>query len=176
MRLVNLIVWNYPNGMSAQRFFASRHEEIAWFARTPRYYFALDRVREPYDEETKRAYKKDKRLRAETIELGRNPTNVWRIPRLSARSEERVGHPTQKPSAIVRRLVRALAPPGTVVLDFFAGSCVTARVAAEEGCHSIVGDVDPSARRHHAWQMRRLSSDARAAVVAEPGDVIPLRA
>ena len=37
MRLANLIVWNYPNGMSAHRFFASRHEEIAWFAKTSRY-------------------------------------------------------------------------------------------------------------------------------------------
>jgi len=32
--LANLIIWNYPNGMSAQRFFANRHEEIAWFAKT----------------------------------------------------------------------------------------------------------------------------------------------
>jgi len=29
MRLVNLIIWNYPNGMSAQRFFANRHEQMA---------------------------------------------------------------------------------------------------------------------------------------------------
>ena len=49
MSLVNLIVWNYPNGMSAHRFFANRHEEIAWFARTGRYYFDLDAVREPFD-------------------------------------------------------------------------------------------------------------------------------
>ncbi|WP_170245168.1 DNA-methyltransferase, partial [Pararhodospirillum oryzae] len=34
MLLANLIIWNYPNGMSAQRFFANRHEEIAWFAKT----------------------------------------------------------------------------------------------------------------------------------------------
>ena len=172
MRLVNLIVWNYPNGMSAQRFFASRHEEIAWFARTPRYYFALDRVREPYDERTKLAYRKDKRLRPETIELGRNPTNVWRMPRLSARSGERVGHATQKPGEVVRRLVRALAAPGSLVLDFFAGSCVTARVAAEVGCDSLTGDVDPASRAHHARQM---SAAGSRAVVVDPGDVVPLR-
>ncbi len=44
MLLANLIIWNYPNGMGAQRFFANRHEEIAWFARTPKYYFDLDAV------------------------------------------------------------------------------------------------------------------------------------
>ncbi len=142
MRLANLIVWNYANGMSAHRFFANRHEEIAWFGKTAGYYFDLDAVREPYDDETKRAYRRDKRLRPESIEKGKNPTNVWRIPRLNANSLERVGHPTQKPREVVRRLVRALSYPGSVVLDFFAGSGVTTRVAIEEGRHSIAGDID----------------------------------
>jgi site-specific DNA-methyltransferase (adenine-specific) len=53
--LVNLIVWNYSNGVSAQRFFASRHEEIVWFGKTKKYYFNLDAVREPYDVATKAA-------------------------------------------------------------------------------------------------------------------------
>jgi site-specific DNA-methyltransferase (adenine-specific) len=142
MLLVNLIVWNYPNGMSAQRFFANRHEEIAWFGKTSKYYFDLDAVREPYDEATKAAYRKDKRLRPESVEKGRNPTNVWQMVRLNGNSKERVGHPTQKPREVIRRLVRALSYPGSVVLDFFAGSCVTARVAIEEGRHSISCDAE----------------------------------
>jgi DNA modification methylase len=73
MLLVNLIIWNYPNGMSAQRFFANRHEEIAWFAKTKKYYFDLDSVREPYDEETKAAYMKDKRLNPESVAKGSQP-------------------------------------------------------------------------------------------------------
>lgn len=154
MRLVNLIIWNYPNGMSAQRFFANRHEEIAWFAKTKKYFFDLDAVREPYDEETKAAYKKDKRLRHETIDKGRNPTNVWQMPRLSGNSKERVGHPTQKPLAVISRLVRALSYPGSTVLDFFAGSGSTARVAIEERRHSISADIDPVL---HDYLEKRLS-------------------
>jgi site-specific DNA-methyltransferase (adenine-specific) len=144
MRLVNLIIWYYPNGMSAHRFFANRHEEIAWFGKTKRYFFDLDAVREEYDEETKALYKKDKRLRPESVDKGRNPTNVWRIPRLNGNSLERVGHPTQKPRALVQRLVRGLSYPGSVVLDFFAGSGITTRVAIEEGRHSIASDIDPA--------------------------------
>jgi site-specific DNA-methyltransferase (adenine-specific) len=140
MRLVNLIVWHYANGMSAHRFFANRHEEIAWFAKSKKYWFDLDAVREPFDEETKRMYLRDKRLRPESVEKGKNPTNVWKIGRLNGNSLERVGHPTQKPAAVVRRLVRALSFPGSVVLDYFAGSCVTTRVAIEEGRHSICAD------------------------------------
>lgn len=152
MLLVNLIVWNYPNGMSAQRFFASRHEEIVWFAKSKRYYFDLDAVREPYDEETKRQYLRDKRLLPESVEKGRNPTNVWRMTRLNGNDAERVGHPTQKPAAIVRRLVRALSYPSSIVLDFFAGSAVTAAVAIEEGRNSISSDLDPAL---HTYLKRR---------------------
>jgi site-specific DNA-methyltransferase (adenine-specific) len=159
MLLANLIIWNYPNGMSAQRFFANRHEEIAWFAKTKKYFFDLDAVREPYDEETKAAYMKDKRLNPESVEKGRNPTNVWRIGRLNGNSLERVGHPTQKPAAVIERLVRALSYPGSTVLDFFAGSGVTARVAIQEGRNSICTDADPVFREYMAKQLGFLQSD-----------------
>ena len=153
MRLVNLIVWNYPNGMSAQRFFANRHEEIAWFAKSRKYYFDLDSVREPYDEETKNLYMKDKRLNARSVERGRNPTNVWRLNRLNGNAKERVGHPTQKPRTVIQRLVRSLSYPGSVVLDFFGGSGVTTRVSIEEGRHSISCDREESFMGYVAQQV-----------------------
>ena len=142
--LVNLIIWHYPNGMGAQRFFSNRHEEIAWYGKTRKYYFDLDSVREKFDDETKQAYLKDKRLRPESIEKGKNPTNVWHINRLNSNSKERVGHPTQKPISLLRRIVRALSYPNSTVLDFFAGSGATSRVAIEEGRNSISSDIDPS--------------------------------
>ena len=142
MLLVNLIIWNYPNGMGAQRFFANRHEEIAWFGKTAKYYFDLDAVREKLDAKTLETYKRDKRLNHENLEKGINPTNVWRIPRLNGNSKERVGHPTQKPKALIERIMRALSYPGSTVLDFFAGSGVTTRVAIELGRNSISSDSD----------------------------------
>lgn len=144
MLLANLIIWTYPNGMSAHRFFANRHEEIAWFAKTKKYYFNLDAVRVPFDDATRAAYAKDKRLRPESLAKGKNPTNVWHLGRLNGNAHERVGHPTQKPVAVIRRLVQSLSYPGSVVLDFFAGSGVTARVAIEESRHSIVSDISPT--------------------------------
>lgn len=141
--LVNLIIWNYPNGMGAQRFFANRHEEVVWFTKTKKYYFDLDAVREPYDEETKAAYLKDPRLRPESVEKGRNPTNVWQMGRLNGNSLERVGHPTQKPIALIERIVKSMSYPGSTVLDFFAGSAVTTRVAMEQGRHSVSTDREP---------------------------------
>lgn len=151
--LVNLIIWNYPNGMGAQRFFANRHEEIVWFTKTPKYYFDLDSVREPFDEETKRLYMKDKRLRAESIEKGRNPTNVWRFGRLNGNGLERVGHPTQKPIALIKRIINSMSYEGSVVLDFFGGSAVTTRVAIELGRHSISTDKEPIILEYFAKHM-----------------------
>jgi len=142
MLLANLIIWNYPNGMGAQRFFANRHEEIAWFAKTPKYYFDLDAVRTKLDARTLGIYKRDKRLNHDNLDKGINPTNVWRIPRLNGNSKERVGHPTQKPKKLIERIVRSLSFPESTVLDFFAGSGVTSRVAIETRRHSISSDVD----------------------------------
>lgn len=156
MLLVNLIIWNYQNGMSAQRFFANRHEEIVWFAKTRKYFFDLDAVREPYEQEVVKLYLKDKRLNPETVKKGRNPTNVWRIARLNGNSKERVGHPTQKPKAIIQRLVRALSYPGSTVVDFFGGSGITTRVAIEESRHSICGDTDPMFPQYTDLQIQNM--------------------
>lgn len=158
MRLANLIIWHYSNGVSAHRFFANRHEEIAWFVKTKSYYFNLDDVRVPFDEETRKAYLRDKRLKPESVEKGKNPTNVWHIPRLNGNSRERVGHETQKPLEVIRRLVRGLSYPGSVILDFFAGSGCTTRVAIEEGRHSIASDISPRLPDFLEDQLRNMSA------------------
>lgn len=167
LRLVNLIVWNYPNGISAQRFFANRHEEIAWFSKTSAYYFDLDSVREPYDEKRQATYLKDKRLRPESVAKGRNPTNVWQMPRLNGNSHERVGHPTQKPAALIRRLLRALSPPGSWVLDPFSGSGVTTRVAIEERRHSLGCDIDPTWLSYLSRQLAQLAAPVPPYVLSD---------
>src|SRR6201994_3312253 len=156
MGLANLIIWNYPNGMSAQRFFANRHEEIACFAKSPKYYFDLDAVRTPLDAKRLSIYKRDKRLNPDSLDKGINPTNVWRIPRLNGNSKERVGHPTQKPRELIDRIVRALSFPGSTVLDFFAGSGVTARVAIETQRHSISSDADRMLRTYLKRQLGQI--------------------
>jgi len=142
LRLINVIIWHYNNGMSAHRFFANRHEELVWYAKTNKYIFNLDAVRLPFDEATKKAYRRDKRLNPESIEKGKNPTNVWEIPRLNGNAKERVGHLTQKPLALVRQLILALSNPGDIVLDFFAGSGSATVASIETTRNSISSDID----------------------------------
>ncbi|PST83186.1 site-specific DNA-methyltransferase [Pedobacter yulinensis] len=144
LRFTNLVIWYYKNGMSAHRFFANRHEEAIWLSKTKNYFFDLDSVRVPYDEESKKTALKDKRLLPESIEKGKNPTNVWEIGRLNGNSVERVGHPTQKPLELIRRFVKGLSYPGSLVLDFFGGSGTTGRICIEESRNSILVDNDPA--------------------------------
>ena len=71
--------------------------------------------------------------------------NVWRIPTLQPASKERVGYPTQKPLALLERIIKASSNEGDVVLDPFCG-CATACVAAENLGRRWVGiDISPKA-------------------------------
>jgi len=161
-KLINTIIWHYKNGMSAHRYFANRHEEVIWLAKTNDYYFDLDSVREPYSEEVLKLALKDKRLNPENTMKGKNPTNVWQIGRLNGNSKERVGHPTQKPVEIIDRFIKSLSYPGSIVLDFFAGSGTVGRVCITEGRHCLMCDNDPTSKDYfikHLELMRNLGQD-----------------
>lgn len=163
-KLVNTIVWYYKNGMSAHRYFANRHEEAIWLVKSNDYYFDLDAVRVPYSEEDLKNALKDKRLNPENTLKGKNPTNVWQIGRLNGNSKERVGHPTQKPVEIIERIVKSLSYPGSVVLDFFAGSGTVGRVCIAEGRHCLLCDNDNSSNEYfnkHIDLMRKLGQVPR---------------
>lgn len=159
LRFTNLVIWYYKNGMSAHRFFANRHEEAIWLSKTNKYYFNLDEVRVPFDEETQKLYKKDKRLNPASVEKGKNPTNVWEINRLNGNSKERVGHLTQKPVEIIQRFVKSLSYKGSTVLDFFAGSGTTGRVCIEEQRHSILVDSDKELNNYFDKHIKQIESN-----------------
>lgn len=162
-KLINTIIWHYKNGMSAQRFFANRHEEVIWLTKSNNYYFDLDSVRVPYSEEDLKVALKDKRLNPENTRKGKNPTNVWEIGRLNGNSKERVGHPTQKPVEIIERFVKALSYPGSVVLDFFAGSGTIGRVCIKEGRNCMMCDSDKKSLEYfdkHLSLMKEMGQNA----------------
>lgn len=161
-KLINTIIWHYKNGMSAHRYFANRHEEAIWLAKSNDYYFDLDSVRVPYSEEDLKNALKDKRLNPENTIKGKNPTNVWQIGRLNGNSKERVGHPTQKPVEIIGRFVKALSYPGSVVLDFFAGSGTTGRVCIAEGRNCLMCDSNEELKTYfnkHLSLMKELGQN-----------------
>ena len=78
----------------------------------------------------------------------------WEISIINPNAKERVGYPTQKPLALLDRIVAASSNPGDVVLDPFAG-CATACVSAESGHRQWVGiDISPKAAELVRQRMR----------------------
>ncbi len=96
-----------------------------------------------------------KRLR-DIMDEGKAISDVWRIPVISSSAKERVGYPTQKPLALLERIVKASSNEGAVVLDPFCG-CATALVAADRLQRQWIGiDLSPLAAK---LVLKRLRDD-----------------
>jgi len=87
----------------------------------------------------------------------------WDIPPVSSQSEERLGFPTQKPLALLDRIIKASSNKGDIVLDAFCG-CGTALVASENLGRQWIGiDVSPTACRVMAKRLRTCMKTLRFA-------------
>jgi site-specific DNA-methyltransferase (adenine-specific) len=86
---------------------------------------------------------------------GRPIDTLWTdIPPINSQAEERLGYPTQKPLALLERIIKASSNPNDIVLDAFCG-CGTALVAAENLGRQWVGiDISPTACRVMAKRLR----------------------
>lgn len=136
--LLQEVVWNYGAGVAARKMFSPRNEKWLWYLKTPdSYTFNLDAVRDPDVKYPNQ--KKNGRVRVNN--LGKNPTDVWQVPKVTTgagrtgqrASPERTAHPAQFPEAVLRRIILASSDPGDLVLDPFVGSGTTAVVALATG-------------------------------------------
>lgn len=112
------ITWHYTQGIGRKKGFSPRHEDILYFTKSQEFTFNLDNVRIP-----------QKYFRKRNNMAGANPGDVWQFSHVHYCSAEREKHPTQKPEALIERIVAASSNPGEIVLDPFVGSGTTARVA-----------------------------------------------
>ncbi len=84
---------------------------------------------------------------------GKTLNNIWvDIPNLTARNKERIGYPTQKPIALLERIIRASSNPGDLVLDPFCG-CATTCIAAERLQRHWIG-IDLSSKSFELAKLR----------------------
>lgn len=125
--LLQEIVWYYKAGVSTKKTFSPRNEKYLWYLKDPEnYIFNLDDVR---DKNVKYPLQK-KNGKLKCNPLGKNPTNVWSIPKVTSgknrASKERVNHPAQFPLEVIDRIIKACSNEGDLILDPFAGSGTTA--------------------------------------------------
>lgn len=154
------VVWNYGAGVAAKRTFSPRNEKWLFFTRHPaRYTFHLDLVRDPDVKYPNQ--KKHGRYRCHP--LGKNPSDVWTIPKVTTgqdrSSRERTGHPAQFPLALVDRIVKVSTSPGQIVLDPFCGSASAGIAAIGNGCVFVGAELRAD---YCAMAARRLDLFLRA--------------
>lgn len=128
------IVWQYGAGVATRQTFSPRNEKFLWYVMNPtNYVFNLDSVRDPDVKYPNQ--KKNGKLRCNP--LGKNPGDVWAIPKVTSgrdrSSAERTSHPAQFPEAVIERVILASTNEGDLILDPFMGSGTTAAVAARLG-------------------------------------------
>lgn len=135
----NEIVWSYDYGARSRRRWSSKHDVILWYVKNPAQftyrYEDIDRI----------PYMAPSLVGAEKARRGKTPTDVWWNTIVSPTGRERTGYPTQKPLAILTRIVQVHSNPGDRVLDFFAGSGTTGEAAARAGRRAVLVDSSTEA-------------------------------
>ena len=132
MPMINEIIWDrrVPSMGGSTRKFSSVHDNIGFFVKKDKkYFFNIDGIRIPYDEETKKARTRSIFVGKKWLEIGYNPKDIWSVSRIHAQAPERQNHPTQKPLEIIERIIKASCPVNGIVLDPFMGTGTTAIAA-----------------------------------------------
>ena len=154
---LNEIVWHYRSGGIARDRFPGKHDTLLVYRRGEGHLF------HPQIEKRYLAH----RLMRNGVEEFRDDRgwyryatvdDVWQIPFLPADSMERLGYPTQKPEALVERLLLAFTDAGDAVADFTCGSGTLPAVAQRLGRMWIAVDQDPRAIACTAGRIARILS------------------
>ena len=151
----NEIIWHYSTLGRPKDRFALKHDTIFCYGISENTFFNEIGARIPYTEEYLKSHFRDideegnicrKRYdagkwRTYYPEEGMIPNDVWNIAYENSMSKDRVDYATQKPEALLERIIKASSNEGMLIADFFGGSGVTATVAHKLGRRFIHCDI-----------------------------------
>jgi DNA modification methylase len=143
-RLLNEIVWVYHGPSPIRSAFNRKHDTILVYTKSEHYKFNVDAVRQPYNAVTVKTFASSPKAgfgKVPNLTRGKVPEDWWYFPVVARLHNERSGYPTQKPAALLERIVLASSDPGDLVADFFCGSGTTLAVAARLGRRFIGSDI-----------------------------------
>lgn len=152
---VNEVIWCYQGTGKPTNYFKKKHDNIFLYSKTPDYYFDWKAVAQPLGEKQKKKYTgQDEKGRYKSYDHNGTeyrkyltdddllPLNDWWQDIYVIQDHtERMGYATQKPEALLERILRASSAPGMLVADFFGGSGTTAAVASRLGRRFVTCDV-----------------------------------
>ncbi|MEY3221038.1 MAG: hypothetical protein RIT27_2395 [Pseudomonadota bacterium] len=160
MLMINEIIWDrrVPSMGGSTRRFSSVHDTVGFFVKNKDYYFDLDSVRIPYDEETKKARSRSIFVGKKWLEMGYNPKDIWSISRLHKIHSEREEHPTQKPLEMIERMIKASCPTNGIVLDPFLGSGTTAAACLLNKRHFVGFEINSTYYQNILTRLDKLNT------------------
>jgi len=146
---MNEIIWAYDYGARQKNRWPTKHDTILWYVMDPDHYTFN------YDEMDRIPYMAPGLVGPEKAARGKTPTDVWWQTIVPTNGQEKTGYPTQKPLAILNRIIKIHTNPGDTVLDYFAGSGTTGDAAASQGRRFILVDNNPDGIQVAAKRLAR---------------------
>lgn len=139
------IVWTYDSsGVQSKKMYGSLYEPILMVnkSNSNKYTFNYQDIMVEAKTGAKRKLIDYRKNPPQPYNTKKVPGNVWNFSRVRFRMDEYENHPTQKPEALLERIIRASSNPGDVVLDPFSGSFTTSAVAARLGRNGVGIDLN----------------------------------
>ncbi|MFZ5478519.1 MAG: DNA-methyltransferase [Myxococcota bacterium] len=174
-RACRWLVWSYRNKANLGDDWGRSHESILHLRKTDAFALNVDAVRIPYGDHTLKYPSHPQALTSQYGQgrkregawtpnpLGAKPKDVIEIPTTCNGMGEKTPHPTQKPEALLRRLVLAASRPGDLVIDPFSGSGTTVTVAEQLGRRWAGCELDAT---YNTWAAARVERVVRRDVAA----------
>ena len=137
--ILSRIVWSYDSsGVQAKNFFGSMYEPILFCVKDKKNYtFNSNDIQIEAKTGSKRKLIDYRKNPPQPYNTTKVPGNVWYFPRVRYRMDEYENHPTQKPIALLERIIKASSNEGDVILDPFSGTFTTSYVAKSLNRKSI---------------------------------------
>jgi len=125
----NEVVWSYQTGGASKQRYARKHDVILFYTKSEKFTFNSSEIREPRTEKSIKRAQNPIGARIAADDADKLPTDVFQIPALNPMAVERLGYPTQKPEALLERIIKASSKENEVVLDSYCGCGTTVAVA-----------------------------------------------
>ena len=131
MTILSRIVWHYDSsGVQAKKYYGSLYEPILYCVKdSNNYTFNANDILVEAKTGAKRKLIDYRKNPPQVYNSEKVPGNVWEYPRVRYRMDEYENHPTQKPIALLERIIKASSNEGDIILDPFSGTFTTAYVA-----------------------------------------------
>jgi len=179
----NEIIWFYPDSPGRPRKdFSRKHDTIFKYTKSDEWTFNDLDVRIPILKKSVERYKSVRVLGGKeylggaSAKIGKIPEDVWRFPVIKRNAKESLGYPTQKPEALLERILKASSNEGDLVLDPFCGCGTSIAVAHRLGRRWVGIDVSPTACKVMVRRMRSLGvSVGESEIIGLPRTVEELK-